>query len=106
MSEAKQEPPKREQDEILREIQNLAKTITASSSRSCFRKGLHVAQNFVLFPRFGGSGVASLITTARQGNGAASGQFANVRVMPRHGRVAVADDAFHHGQRRVAFAAE
>ena len=33
MSEAKQEPPKREQDEILREIQTLAKTITAKNWR-------------------------------------------------------------------------
>ena len=45
------------------------------------------------------------MTDGRSGNGAASGQFANVGVMAGHGRIAVADDAFHNGQRRIAFTA-
>ena len=33
-------------------------------------------------------------------SGPASGQLSDVRVVPRHGRAAMADDGFDHGQRR------
>ena len=38
------------------------------------------------------------------GNGVASGELGNVSVVPRHGRVAVADDCLDYRQRRVGFA--
>ena len=36
--------------------------------------------------------------------GVASGELGNVSVVPRHGRVAVADDCLDYRQRRVGFA--